>query len=120
MNKKEAQKIALNGKETIMKISGHDRECQNNCAEKAALKALVTAFCNEMSKRLLEKCDQGYFGWDDETFNVDIILTQKMREIAFYERRYTEKQLIDIANFCAFMWNRIDVSLIQERAKDHE
>ena len=84
------------------KACGHRTvgECRCNFgAEEKALNALVDAFAEAMTAKLLEKCRRGSGGWDDPEWSV--------HDIVGRIREHIEKgDVIDVANFCAFLWNR--------------
>lgn len=69
-----------------------------------ALEALVRKFGKPMMAKLRRKYMEGFHGWDDPKKFPDEILEQKLREHA--ERPLTAENVVDIANFCAMIWNR--------------
>ncbi len=72
------------------------------CEEKAALKTMIDYFSKSMKEKLLLKLDAGYRGWDE---------TENKESIEAYLKDHVKKglqnkgNLVDIANFCAMLWN---------------
>lgn len=68
--------------------------------EKRTLTKLARAFADEMRRALHEQVDEGNGGWDREEWTVDEI---KAALLAHVEKG----DPVDVANFCAFWWNRL-------------
>ena len=65
--------------------------------EKEKLQKVVTAFAKAMLVKLHNKVEEGYKGWDSETYKEDIKVCLK---------QHVEKgDPVDIANFCMMLWN---------------
>lgn len=73
--------------------------------ELEALYKLVDAFADEMKKRLLMHKTQGKFGWDDQKWTPDQIRMEIVNKVA--GGRGPTFDPIGVANFCAFLWNRL-------------
>lgn len=67
--------------------------------EPAALNALVDAFSEAMKAKLKEKLKTGRGGWDDERWTPEMIMKALKEHV-------DKGDPVDIANFCAFLWNR--------------
>lgn len=102
-----------------MRVSPEDvegREC--NCQEKAMLRLLSDRFSFAMSKKMIEKLKDGYCGWNDDSDSTLInylwnALTEQMfkaekRRGVDTTDNFNPQDLIDIANYCAFIWNLTD------------
>ena len=77
-------------------------ECDHGAfAWKASLDALVHDFARAMRAKLISKFMEGYSGWDDPEWSVEDI---KASLLAHLEKG----DPVDIANFAAFWWNRLD------------
>ena len=68
-------------------------------AEKKALSAMVDAFADEMKKKLYQKHEEGWDGWDDESYE-ELFRKRLCEQILKQNRDY-----VDIANFAAMLWN---------------
>jgi hypothetical protein len=73
-------------------------------AELNALYKLVDAFADAMKTRLDEKFAEGFTGWDDPNWTKDQI-NGRLQESAF--KPDENHRVVDTANFCAFLWNRL-------------
>lgn len=72
--------------------------------EGKALCALVDAFAEQMKEKLLQKESLGWTGWRQKDFKPDF----QRRLVDHAMRAFVEKddlQLIDVANFAAFLWH---------------
>ena len=73
-------------------------ECDHNrFAWAQALDALVDDFAEAMKKRLRKKFVEGKEGWDNPNWPIEDIRKQL----------FACRDPIDIANFAAFLWNRL-------------
>lgn len=93
-------------------------ECTHNLfAWSSALDALVDDFAQAMKKKLRRKFMQGREGWDDPRWAKESIV-ERIREqidkaqVTGYDdlgqRVHKPIDPVDVANFCAFLWNRED------------
>lgn len=90
-------------------------ECtHNDFAWAAALDALVDDFASAMKRKLRKKFIEGRSGWDDEAWKPEEIVERLQghaRKLTTtehgMERKPTADDLVDVANFAAFAWNRI-------------
>ena len=72
--------------------------CQKqDCKEVMALNTLVDDFAAEMKRRLIEKFNQGYRGWDNED-ELDAMMDRFIRCVR-------EARWVDAANMSAMFWN---------------
>jgi hypothetical protein len=81
----------------------HEREgCHDE--EEEDLARLVDDFSGIMLKKLIEKKrSEGYEGWDEPSIsNIDGLWDQLTDHV---EKGSDHDNLVDIANFCAFLWN---------------
>ena len=69
-----------------------------------ALERLVCEFGRAMLSRLEKKIAEGKGGWDDPEWTESMI-RQRIQE-ASLNIQDREFQEVDIANYCAFLWNR--------------
>ena len=74
-------------------------ECFHNM-EIMALERLVDEFAKEMKKKLLLKLSQGYSGWDNLNWTLEQIQNNTLNVLE-------KGDPVDVANFCAFWWNRL-------------
>ena len=72
--------------------------------ERKKLRVASCEFNHARMKKLVAKQKQGYYGWDDPTKREN--LESLFREHT--NRPLTQRNLIDIANFCDFLWNLIE------------
>lgn len=74
--------------------------------EEERLSELVSRFGDAMRAKLWKKQRQGYRGWDDTTDpGLGPLLRARLDEhIARYQSGDAH-QLVDIANFCAMLWD---------------
>lgn len=56
------------------------------------------------SRRMEQKEDEGFIGWDDPEGKD--YFTRRIKVISVGE--LTQKKLMDMANFCSFIWNLIE------------
>lgn len=72
--------------------------------ERRKLRIASCEFNNVCMKKLIAKQKQGYYGWNDSTKkdNLEQLLTEHTN------RQLTQKNLVDIANFCNFLWNLME------------
>ena len=69
--------------------------------EAASLSAMIDCFSRAMENKLLAKLKSGRSGWDDSSWTEEDIL-KALKE-------HLEKgDMIDVANFAMFYWNRED------------
>ena len=54
--------------------------------------------------KLEKKEKEGWVGWDDEKYKPRFI-----RKVFSYDAQPTQEDLVDIANYCDFLWNLIQV-----------
>jgi hypothetical protein len=74
--------------------------------EDERLSDMVTRFAAAMRSKLLRKRREGYRGWEDPTDSVVLeILRDGLNEHVAKYNAGDSKQLIDIANYCAMLWN---------------
>jgi hypothetical protein len=64
-----------------------------------ALDELVNKFADEMKRKLLAKYNEGRSGWDDERWTPGEIRSALLEHAV-------KGDPVDVANFCAFLWNR--------------
>jgi len=75
-------------------------------AESARLSRLVSYFADAMREKLWKKLNQGYSGWNDDTDpGLHEMLLEKLFEHVDKVKAGDRKQLVDIANLCAMLWN---------------
>ena len=55
------------------------------------------------SKRLEEKEEQGLNGWDNKELKA--VFTKRICQMDF---PFTQKDLVDMSNYCNFLWNLIE------------
>ncbi len=64
--------------------------------DRKKLRAAVEAFSTEMEKKLLDKLDDGFFGWDmeenDFNFRCNLMI------------HLEKKDYVDVGNFAMFLW----------------
>ena len=65
------------------------------------LKTAHQKFSEACFRKMKRKERAGWFGWDDP--NEEWTLKLKLKE--HFRREWTQKNLVDIANFCMFLWN---------------
>ena len=63
--------------------------------EEDKLEDLIDGFASEMHRRLLEKMDEGFSGWDE--IAPDSYIPRLKASIG-------KKKWVDVANFAAFIW----------------
>ena len=69
--------------------------------EDSSLLSTATRFFVSRLKRLEKKESQGFAGWDSMySFELEAIIKDRAK------RKLTRKNLIDIANYCNFLWFR--------------
>jgi hypothetical protein len=76
--------------------------------EEMKLRMLVKDFSESMLKRLLQKCHDGWRGWDDNSKgDLEENFWQRLNEHVgrWKESPGNTRDIIDTANFCAFIWN---------------
>jgi hypothetical protein len=73
--------------------------------EEHRLLNLVERFSSAMFDKLLAKMRDGHYGWDYKG-NMDILIEGYKKHCARGgDATFEESNLVDIANFCAFIWN---------------
>lgn len=77
-------------------------------AESAALDAMVDAFAAKMKSKLRKQISKGYAGWDDP--NANECLRIGLATHVIRQNKGDGNQLVDIANFCAMLWNQNEPS----------
>lgn len=65
------------------------------------LKLAWKKFNNACGRKLEEKGKEGYTEWDNPDFEWELKL--KLKE--HFKKEWTSENLVDIANFCNFLWN---------------
>lgn len=75
-------------------------ECMHNVgAELKALDTLVDLFSLEMKRKLRRKMGEGKSGWDDPDWQEKDIIAQLIIHV-------DKGDMVDVANFAMFKWNR--------------
>jgi len=69
--------------------------------EKEKLKVVVYKFTAELHKKLFKKIEEGYEGWN-EIKNKEMIKSTLIDKL---KKGLTGDNLVDIANYCMFLWN---------------
>lgn len=78
--------------------------------EKQRLSDAVDRFAEAMKKRLFEKADEGFRGWDDLNYNMhDGVQIRMFRKASFIwnltvDGYLPSKVFIDVANFIMMLW----------------
>lgn len=72
--------------------------------ESEKLNTAVNEFSAAMKKRLQEKMEQGWRGWDDPNAILDIELINGIKNKATCPD--LEYQTVDIASICMMLWKR--------------
>ncbi len=72
------------------------------CREIHALDALVDDFANHMKLKLRKKFLAGRYGWDDANWTIEDIRSDLIQEAG-----NDEADPVDVANYAAFLWNRL-------------
>lgn len=75
--------------------------------EEVALRELVKEFSDAMLERLLQKSADGWRGWDgdDEEMFEDFWVRMNKHVARWRESPGNMRDIIDTANFCAFIWH---------------
>ena len=81
----------------------YDKYSNHTQSELASLKLLCTAFAEAMYERLKAKFNQGYRGWDDPHRGIEEIIHTVQQEVELGDP-------VDAANYCAFMWNKLETT----------
>ena len=69
------------------------------------LKKVLNGFSEMMLAKLMKKYDEdGYTGWDRENFKEVLISGLKEHIHKCYSDNFSPSSLIDIANYCMFLW----------------
>jgi len=76
-------------------------ECPEARAEAEALKRLASKASWAMRKKLGQKYEDGWSGWDD----INRLLVFKEKLIDHVNRDLSQENLVDIMNLAAFIWN---------------
>jgi len=71
--------------------------------EEKLLRALVNKFGKAMLDKLDKKYSEGYKGWyEDNENNIEYLENALLDH---FKKPLAKENLVDIANFCAFLWN---------------
>ena len=62
-------------------------------------------FIRVCDKKLTEKERQGYIGWDDKKYKCRF--EDRLKHDIFCE--LTQNRLVNISNFCMFLWNLMEI-----------
>ena len=73
--------------------------------EEAKLLELVEDFGAAMFLKLVQKKRDGYEGWDENTAKNVMTLKEGLDNHLDGMDKFDRSNLVDIANFCAFLWN---------------
>jgi len=73
--------------------------------EQEKLEKAVDAFAEKMKKRLFQKMDEGFTGWDNlkREYDVAVKMTLKAQDVAQESSDNPHKDLVDIANFAMML-----------------
>ena len=66
----------------------------------------VDRFAVAMKKKLHEKAQDGWSGWDCDDFVDSGACVRKLHEHTFRMLRGEESEVVDVANFCMFIFDR--------------
>ena len=68
------------------------------------LRASVVDFLLARMRKLEKKARQGYVGWDDKYYELE----WKSRVRMLAKKKLTQKNLVNIANYCNFLWQMLE------------
>lgn len=75
--------------------------------EKERLFALVDTFAEDMKARLNQKVNEGYTGWDGDTWDVfGVLVAEAERARVEPDGATRQRRCVDVANFAMFAWYR--------------
>jgi len=87
-------------------MAKHDEEYLKREEEYRKLKKVLSDFSEIMLNKLMKKYDEcGCIGWDRKDFKETLILGLGEHIHKYYSNNFSSSSLIDIANYCMFLWN---------------